>query len=296
MYLKAYLRPVEARKPASALPSEYTNLQAAYHGPPRLVWFGHSSYLIQTSGLNVLVDPVLSGNASPVSFFGKSYPGSNVYSVDDLPAIDVLILTHDHYDHLDYKTVSQLRPKVKSVVTSLGVGAHLEAWGYSASCIQELDWHEEARVGTLKVRAVPARHFSGRKLTRNQTLWSSFILQTPDLNLYLGGDSGYDTHFKEIGDEYGPFDGAILECGQYNEFWKYIHMMPEDTVQAALDLRADILLPVHWGKFTLALHPWHEPIERVVQKATERGVPLQTPFIGQPMEIGKEYPKKAWWR
>lgn len=179
-----------------------------------------------------------------------------------------------------------------------GKGAHLERWGYSLEMMQELAWHEGTTDldGGIRLTALPARHFSGRLFKRGQTLWSSFVLDTPDYKLYLGGDSGYDTHFTEIGEKYGPFDLAILECGQYNQNWPYIHMMPEQTAQAALDLRAKGLLPVHWGKFTLALHPWYEPIERVRKRAQELELPLATPLIGQPMQIGDQYPNTTWWR
>jgi L-ascorbate metabolism protein UlaG (beta-lactamase superfamily) len=295
--LAEYIKPGKDRKPIKPLPSVRTNLKTLPTDEPTIVWFGHSSYLLIAAGQKILVDPVFSGYASPVSFFGKNYPGSNEYAVEDMPDIDVLVLTHDHYDHLDYDTVKKLRSKVKQVVTSLGVGAHLENWGYEQEIIQELAWHEEATVaGVLRFTALPARHFSGRLFKRGQTLWSSFVLQTPGHAFYLGGDSGYDTHFKEIGDQYGPFDLAILECGQYNENWRYIHMLPEQTVQAAVDLRAKILLPVHWGKFTLALHPWYEPIERVTVKARELNLPLVTPQIGEPLVLSGVLPTTPWWR
>ncbi|GHB60530.1 MBL fold metallo-hydrolase [Persicitalea jodogahamensis] len=295
--MRDYLRPGKDRQPSQPLPSVKTDLSTLPSDGATVVWFGHSSYLLKIAVKTILVDPVFSGNASPVAFFGKNYPGSNVYGVVDMPEIDILLLTHDHYDHLDYKTISQLRPKVKQVVTSLGVGAHLERWDYSPEMITELAWHEEAQLeGSLRFTALPARHFSGRLFKRGQTLWSSFVLDGPGYKLYLGGDSGYDTHFREIGEKYGPFDLALLECGQYNQNWPYIHMMPEETAQAALDLRAKVLLPVHWGKFTLALHPWYEPIERVSLRAQELGLPLVTPMIGQPFTIGENLPGNAWWR
>ncbi len=295
--LKAYFNLPKDREPGQPIPSVKTDLKTISADVPTLIWFGHSSYLILLEGKTILVDPVFSGNASPVAFFGKNYEGSNVYTVDDLPDIDILLITHDHYDHLDYPTVKKLRPKVKEVITSLGVGAHLERWGYEAGMIQELEWGEAARqLGTLTLTALPARHFSGRGLKRNQTHWSSFVLQATHHTLYLGGDSGYDSHFKKIGDEYGPFDLAILECGQYNEFWKYIHLLPEQTVQAALDLRAKTLLPVHSSKFSLALHPWHEPLERVSQEAQKLNLSVTTPLIGQPVRVGKDYPNEKWWR
>jgi L-ascorbate metabolism protein UlaG (beta-lactamase superfamily) len=295
--LKAYFVKVDNKEPTHPLPSVKTDLKNLHTNAPMVVWFGHSSYFIRIAGKNILVDPVFSGHASPISFFGGNYAGSNVYSVDDFPPLDLLIISHDHYDHLDYPTVKALLPKVKQVVTSLGVGSHLQSWGYSASTIKELDWWEQITIAdSLKITAAPARHFSGRGFKRAQTFWSSFILKTPHHNLYLGGDSGFDTHFKEIGEKYGPFDLAILECGQYNPMWKYIHMMPEEVAQAAVELKAKTLLPVHWAKFTLALHSWTDPIERVTKKAQELQQPITTPMIGEVIEINHHYPTKTWWK
>ncbi len=295
--LKAYIPKVENKEPDQPLPSVKTDLKNIQSDKPVIVWFGHSSYFMRIAGKNILVDPVFSGYASPVSFFGSNYAGSNVYSIDDFPDLDLLIITHDHYDHLDYETVKKLKPKVKKVITSLGVGAHLGHWGYDEDQITELDWWQKVAIdSTLELTAAPARHFSGRGFKRGQTLWSSFILKTPHHNIYVGGDSGYDTHFKEIGEKYGPFDLAILECGQYNEYWKYIHLMPEETAQVATELNAKVLLPVHWSKFTLGLHPWTEPIERVVKHAKALNQAITTPMIGEKVEINGNYPTKEWWK
>lgn len=280
--------------PLKPLPSVKTDLG---HLPDAsVVWFGHSSYLVHINGKNILVDPVFSGYASPVSFMIRAFEGTNAYNVNDIPEIDILILTHDHYDHLDYKTILALRPKVKKICCSLGVGSHLEYWGIAPGIITEFDWWDSHMVGEITLTAAPARHFTGRGLVRAKTLWSSFILKTGPYALYLGGDSGYDSHFKAIGDSYGPFDLAILESGQYNTSWPQIHMMPEQTVQAAADLRAATLLPVHWAKFALAMHPWHEPIERVLQKAGELNMPVTTPLIGEPVVLNGHYPNTYWWR
>mgnify|MGYP002653050535 CR=1 FL=1 len=214
-----------------------------------------------------------------------------------LPAIDLLVLTHDHYDHLDYTTIKALAPRVRRFCTALGVGAHLERWGIPAEKITEFDWWETQPVAeATTLTAVPARHFSGRSLQRGKTLWTAFVLKLHGYSLFLGGDSGYDDQFKKIGDQYGPFDLAILECGQYGRDWPNIHMFPEETAQAAQDLRAATLLPVHWGKFVLANHPWNEPIERLVKRATEQQLPLATPRIGEPVRLGATYPQTVWWR
>lgn len=263
---------------------------------PEIIWFGHSSYLIKIDGKRILVDPVFSCRASPFSFMGpKAFKGTEIVKVEDFKNIDILLITHDHFDHLDYDTVSKIGAKVVKVVTSLGVGAHLEKWRFAKEKIIELAWNEEASIDGLKFTAVSARHFSGRRFKKNQTVWSAFMLKTKTNNLFLGGDSGYGGHFKHIGEKYGPFDLALLECGQYDEYWPYIHMFPEQTVQAAKELRAKILMPVHWGKFSLAMHPWNEPIKRVVIEANKQGLAIATPKIGETFLVNGPLPTEDWW-
>lgn len=285
-------------KPAAPIPIVQTNVSSIPLTENILVWFGHSSYYMQVDGKRVLVDPVLGSSASPVSFTTKAFAGAAAYRPGDMPAIDYLFITHDHYDHLDYETIMELQPRVGKVICGLGTGAHLEHWGFNPANIIELDWQEEVELGEgLKVHCVPARHFSGRNFKRNATLWSSFALLTPTLRIFIGGDSGYDTHFKQAGQSFGPFDLAILENGQYNASWKYIHMMPEEVVQAAIDLRADSLLPVHSGKFALANHAWDEPLVRIAAAATTAGVRLVTPMIGEPLRIkDRAQTFSAWWK
>lgn len=283
-------------RPPSALPSVKTDLLNLNPSEDVLVWFGHSSYFIQIDGKKILVDPIFSGRSSPVKFTTKSYAGSDVFSVEDIPEIDYLFITHDHWDHLDYETVTGLRPEVKKVITGLGTGAHLEHWGYSKDIIIECDWNDEVLLDTgFKVNAAPARHFSGRGLKRNQVLWMSFVLSTPCMKIYIGGDSGFDSHFKKIGDTYGPIDLAILECGQYDKNWKYIHMMPQEIVQAAIDLQAKVLLPVHWAKFALALHQWDEPINRVTKECERKNVPVMHPMIGDKLNLKDMKVCDTWW-
>lgn len=294
--IRDYLNKSPINTPKSPLPSVKTDLNALPDDKPTLVWFGHSSYLIKTNGLAILMDPVFSGSASPVSFFGKSFPGTNEYSAADMPPIDLLIMSHDHYDHLDYRTITQLIPKVKKFYTALGVGAHLERWGVPSDQIVEFDWWEGGPIAPgISLTATPARHFSGRSLARGKTLWASYVLNLPGYTLFLGGDSGYDTHFRAIGDKYGPFDLAILECGQYNQDWPTIHMFPEEVVTAAQDLRAIVVLPVHWGKFALAHHAWNEPIQRLTKRAAEQHLTVTTPKIGESVVMGSAYPRTAWW-
>ena len=254
----------ERRFPKTGLPSIKTNLNDLDSSEDVFIWFGHSSYFMQIDGKKILVDPVLNGTASPLSFTTKAFVGSHVYTADDIPDIDILFITHDHWDHLDYLSIKQLRPKIKKIVCSLGVGAHLEHWKFDPSIIEELDWYDKADLGNgFVVHATPARHFSGRSFTRNQSLWNSYVLITPASKIFIGGDSGYDKHFAGIGKQFGPFDLAILENGQYDKSWKYIHMMPEEVLQAAVDLGAERLVPVHSSKFSLSNHAWDDPLERI---------------------------------
>ncbi|RZJ68163.1 MAG: MBL fold metallo-hydrolase [Flavobacterium sp.] len=263
----------------------------------KLTWFGHSSYLIQVDGKNILVDPVFSERTSPFQFLGtKRFAGTDFINVEDFPPLDIVLITHDHYDHLDYYTILKLRKSGVKFITSLGVGAHLEHWGIESERITELAWQEETSpMANISFKAMPARHFSGRLFKRNQTLWSSFILKTKHNNLYLGGDSGYDTHFKEIGKNYGPFDLAILECGQYNKMWPNIHMFPNEVALASKELNAKYLLPVHWGKYRLALHNWDESINGVVKSAIDLHVDVLTPQLGETFNIENKLPKSKWW-
>lgn len=280
--------------PKKALPHVVPDFTAT--DKTRLIWFGHSSYYLQIDGIKILVDPVFSKRPSPISFIGTgSFIGTDFVKVEDFPELDIVLITHDHYDHLDYQSILKLKDKTRLFITSLGVGAHLEHWGIPSEKIVELAWGEDTIANSLKFTAAPARHFTGRGFKRNQTLWSAFILQGSRHKLYLGGDSGYDTHFKKTGEMHGPFDMAILECGQYNAYWPLIHMFPEQTVQAAKDLKAKVLLPVHWGKFTLAMHSWDEPAIRVVKQAKVDHVRITTPILGEAIVLDENYPSKEWW-
>lgn len=292
--IKAMIKGNPNNKPPVALPYVQPELNSV--AGTKVTWFGHSSYLLQIDELKILVDPVFSRTTSPFSMIGNtSYNGTDFIHAEDFDKIDILLITHDHYDHMDMPSLLKLKDKTTHIVTSLGVGAHLERWGVPAGKITELAWDEHAAILGLKFTAAPARHFSGRKFKRGQTLWSSFILETPLYKLFLGGDSGYESHFKTIGDQYGPFDLAILECGQYHEYWPYIHMFPEQVVQAAKDLKAKWLLPVHWAKFTLALHDWDEPILRVLRSAQANQQQITTPKLGETIVLGADYPNSKWW-
>jgi L-ascorbate metabolism protein UlaG (beta-lactamase superfamily) len=285
------------REPLKNLQVVETDLNNLPKEKPTLVWFGHSSYLLSINGRKILSDPIFSLRASPVQYSGpKAFGGTAIYEVEDFPSLDVVIITHDHYDHLDYNTILKLNEKTARFCVPLGIGEHLESWGIPEEKIIEFDWWETQTAGVdLELTCTPARHFSGRGFTRNKTLWGSFVLKTGGQTVFLGGDSGFDSTFKEIGDKFGPFDIAMLECGQYDLQWPQIHMMPEETVQAAIDLKAKVFLPVHWAKFTLALHPWRDPIRRAVTQAQLSGASITTPLIGEPIILGEYLPVRAWW-
>lgn len=265
--------------------------------PTRLVWFGHSAFLLQIDGLNVLIDPMLSDVPAPNPLLGKSRFNKELpIEIEKLPQIDLMIISHDHYDHLDYESIQKLKDKTKAFYVPLGVGAHFERWGVPASQITEMKWWEDAEVNGVKLTFAPARHFSGRGLNdRFSTLWGSWIIQGAQDNIYFSGDGGYGPHFKEIGEKYGPFDFAMLECGQYNENWTELHMSPEETAQAGIDLQAKVGMPIHWGAFTLAMHSWTDPVERVTKKAKELGLPLAVPRIGEFIELGSFSEIEVWW-
>lgn len=272
--------------PAGSIPSQKTSLTNMAPGKDALVWFGHSSYFIQIDGKKILVDPIFSDHAAPVSFSTKAFKGANAYTAQQLPEIDYLFITHDHWDHLDHATLKQLQPKIKRIITGLGIGAHLEHWGFDPGIIIEKDWNETIVLDDgFVAHSAPARHFSGRTLVRNKTLWTSWVLQTPTMKIYIGGDSGYDTHFADVGKKYGPIDLAILDNGQYNKNWKYIHLMPGEILKAANDLHAKNVLPVHSAKFALAMHPWDEPLINAFKAFQQSDIKLITPMIGEEVRL-----------
>lgn len=285
-------------KPTDTIPSVKTDLLKLPDDSNVLVWFGHSSYFIQLNGKRFLIDPVFSGNASPIPNSNKSFAGTDIYTAADMPDIDYLLITHDHYDHLDYETIMDLKSKVKTVICGLGVGSHFEHWGFDMRIVIEKDWNESIETtDSIAIHTATARHFSGRGFTRNNTLWLSFILQTPDMKIYLGGDSGYDTHFAEIGEKFGGFDLVILDNGQYNVAWQAIHMLPEEVLKATHDLKAKRLLPVHSSKFKLAQHPWDEPLIKITELNKTMNIPLVTPMIGELVNLNNEKQVfTQWWK
>lgn len=297
VFYEFIFKKVPGRNPLDLIPTQKTDLLNLPPDEDILVWFGHSSYFLQLNGKRILVDPVFSGNASPVPRSNKAFKGADQYTVADLPVIDYLFITHDHYDHLDYHTSLQLISKTDAVICGLGVGGHLERWGFPQEKIIEKDWNETFQLdGDLTVHTTTSRHFSGRRFKRNNTLWMSFVLEAPALKLFLGGDSGYDTHFAEIGEKYGPFDLAILENGQYDAKWKYIHLLPEEVLVAGKDLKAKRVLPVHSSKFALAQHAWNEPLVRLTVSNETLKIPLVTPVIGEKVNLRDENQAfSQWW-
>ena len=281
--LKEFLFAEKKRvKPLDTIPSTKTNLLDLDPEQNILVWFGHSSYFMQLDGKRILVDPVLSGAASPLAFTTRAFLGTDAYTVDDIPEIDYLFISHDHWDHTDHETLLLLRQKIKRVICGLGTGEHFQHWGYDKSIITEEDWDTKILLDSgFIAHTTTARHFSGRGLQRNKALWTSFVLQTPSFQIFIGGDSGYDTHFAEIGNKFSQFDLVILENGQYDKSWKYIHMMPEEVLLAARDLNAKRLFPVHSAKFALANHAWDEPLVKITEFNRGVNLPLVTPIIGE---------------
>lgn len=268
--------------PPSPVPTIKTSLKSLNRNTDTVIWLGHSSFFIQLGGKRILIDPVLSDYAAPFSFSNRAFSGSNPFTADDMPEIDLLLISHDHWDHLDYPTLTALRSKIKQVFCGLGVGEHLQRWGFPENIIQEADWGEQIKLGSLTVYITSARHFSGRSLTRNKTLWGGFVMETPQRRIFYSGDSGYGPHFAELGERFGFFDLALLECGQYDKRWSLIHMMPEETAKAADDLRTKILLPAHSGKFSIAYHAWDEPYKRLAAASQYKSWRLVTPVIGEP--------------
>ena len=284
-------------RPNAPLPVQKTDLKALDLQHDTVVWLGHSSFFVVFAGQRILIDPVLSSYAAPVSFSTQAFDGTSLYAADDLPDIDVLLITHDHWDHLDHATVTALASKIRRVFVPLGVGAHLEHWGYPPEKIHEADWFGQLALdGGLTLHVVPARHYSGRWLTRNKTLWAGFVLASQKRRIFFSGDSGYGPHFKELARRFGGFDLVSLDMGQYDARWSTIHMTPDEAAQAAVELQAKALLPAHVGRFSIANHAWNEPFERIAAASTNKPYRLATPMIGEPLRLGDEGQVfSRWW-
>lgn len=279
----------EGLRPDKVVPVVRTNLKQLPRELNLMVWFGHSSYLLQVDGKRILVDPVFHA-AAPVSFVNRPFAGTDIFHTEDMPDIDLLVITHDHWDHLDYRTVTELCEKVGKVVCPLGVGAHFEYWGYPKGQLVELDWGEEFRYDSLVVHCLPSRHFSGRGLSSNQTLWASFLLESESLTLFLGGDGGYGPHFRKIGKRFPSIDWAILENGQYSKDWKYIHILPEQLEKIISELNAKRVVTVHHSKYALSTHPWDEPIKTAKFLRDRKKQNIFLPRIGEVLLLDTNRP------
>ncbi|MBE6098764.1 MAG: MBL fold metallo-hydrolase [Anaerovibrio sp.] len=275
-----------ALSPKEPMLSHKTDLKKLDIKQDLVVWMGHSTFYMQLGGRRILIDPVFSSYASPVFFINKAFSGSNIYTAADMPDIDVLAISHDHWDHLDYTTVMALKDKIKNIVCPLGVGEYFEQWGFDLQILHEEDWDKEIKFAEdFSIHILPSQHFSGRFLTQNPTLWCGFAFVTPKNKVYYSGDGGYGEHFKTIGKQFGGFDLMLGENGQYNMAWHAIHLLPEETAQAAVDVRAKALLPAHGGKFALARHPWQEPYQKLTEASQGKDYQLLTPEIGEAVSI-----------
>ena len=317
---KVFLRKEERarRSPAGPIPVHATTLADLARPPAtglRLTWMGHSSVLTEIDGHRVLFDPVWGNRCSPFDFAGPKRLHPVPLPIAALGPVDVVVISHDHYDHLDLPTIKALAATDTVFAVPLGVGAHLEHWGVSADRLRELDWGESTRVGGLTLTATPARHFCGRGLRNTQhTLWASWSVTGPEHRVYHSGDTGYFPGFKDIGAEHGPFDATMIQIGAYSEFWPQnhtdsapvpgawpdIHMNPSQGVQSHLDLQqgrpGGVMLPIHWGTFNLSLHPWAEPGEWTLAAAEAVGQAVAVPVPGQPFEPAGDLPTRPWWR
>lgn len=284
-------------QPQGAIPVQtLTRAQLLAAPSGTLYRLGHSTVLLKLRNGFWLTDPVFSARASPLQWIGPKRFHRAPISIEELPPLKGVILSHDHYDHLDRAAILQLADKVEHFLTPLGVGDLLIAWGVTPSKVRQLDWWQSAEVDGLHLTATPARHFSGRGLfDRNRRLWASWVAIDDDLRVFFSGDSGYFDGFKRIGERYGPFDLTLMETGAYDANWPGIHMQPEQTLQAHLDLRGRWLLPIHNGTFDLAMHAWHDPLERIVALAAKHGVAIATPQMGEAVDLRNLHGGRRWW-
>jgi len=285
-------------RPQGKIPVDPLTHQALEAAPDRSLWrLGHSTVLLKLRGEFLLTDPVFAKRASPLSFAGPKRFHPTPIPIGDLPPIRAILLSHDHYDHLDKRAIRKLAEKTAHILVPNGVGAILTGWGVDAAKVRELAWWQHTTLDGMRLTLTPTQHFSGRSLwNRNRTLFGSWAIEDGDFRIFYGGDSGYFAGFREIGDRLGPFDVTLLENGAYNVRWPVVHMQPEETVQAHNDLRGKWLVPIHNGTFDLALHPWTEPMERMQALALAEGVRVATPRFGQAVRLDAMTPGECWWR
>lgn len=273
--------------------------KASFHKGPglRVVWLGHSTTIVEIDGHRLLIDPMLAQRASPLGIVGPKRFSCPPLAANDVPELDFVLITHDHYDHLDKATVRTIQHKVRHFYAPLKVGERLIRWGIPPLKVTELNWWDSVKAKDLRLVLAPSRHFSGRNLNdRNSTLWGSWIILGPEHRVYCSGDGGYSPSFKKIGQKYGPFHITLMECGQYNPAWSHSHMAPEEAIEAHQDLRGEVMIPIHWGAFSLSLHSWTEPVERALAAAKAKGTTLAVPKIGGLVSYGEPLPEKPWWR
>ena len=297
--LREYINNKAETVPKKQLGPFKTNTSIYQHEPKsglRITWIGHSSLIIEIDGKRILTDPVWSQRASFLSFMGPKRFFDAPVPLSELPKLDAILISHDHYDHLDRGTIKYFADKQIPFFCSMGVGAHLERWGVLRNFITQLDWGDSAMIDNdCVIKATPARHFSGRGIVgRNETLWASFVIKTSRHNIFFGADSGCFPGFKDIGDEFGPFDLTMLEIGAYGKYWPDIHMGPDNASSANLALKGKLMMPIHWGTFNLALHDWYEPIERLLQLAKTKKIDLFIPEPGKPTEVNGPH-NSEWW-
>jgi L-ascorbate metabolism protein UlaG (beta-lactamase superfamily) len=299
--LREALRRQPDRKPSgpvpvvTAPPSPSPESDSA--GSLHITWYGHASAMVEIEGATVLLDPVWSDRVSPSQLVGPHRLHPVPVPLSELPTIDAVVISHDHYDHLDLATVMYLAEhQTAPFLVPLGIGAHLERWGVPADRIVELDWHDSTTVAGIRFVLTPARHFSGRGFSRDQTLWGSWVIAGPSRRVFYSGDTGYFGSFADVGREYGPFDATLVQIGAYGEGWPDIHMTPEDGLRAHLDVRGGLLIPVHWCTFVLAFHAWSEPVERLWQQAKEQGVTLVVPRPGERVDVDAPPEPDPWWQ
>jgi L-ascorbate metabolism protein UlaG (beta-lactamase superfamily) len=286
----------EPIQPIPLKPISYQDVLSVADDTPVIYRLGHSSLLLKISGKIILIDPMFSQRASPISFIGPKRFHPVPLNIDDFAEIDAVIISHDHYDHLDKETIKKLSSKTKQFLVPLGVGKYLKEWGVASIKVNELDWWQNMDLDEIKFTATPAQHFSGRSLSnRNETLWASWVITAPAHNVFYSGDGGFFDGFKKIGEALGPFNLAILEGGAYDKNWPSVHMTPEQTIQAHKDLNAEVLLPVHNSTFDLAFHPWYDPLVKLSALAFEQNINLATPVIGQPYLLDGDVPTEHWW-
>jgi L-ascorbate metabolism protein UlaG (beta-lactamase superfamily) len=288
----------EVREPQFVVPIErMTAADLARPVPPglRARWLGHATVLLEIDGLRILTDPILSQRASPFQFVGPARLHPAPLAIDDLKNIDAVVISHDHFDHLDMDTIQALARGGTQFYVGLGIGAHLERWGVPPAQVHDMDWWEHAQLRGVTIHCAPARHYSGRKSMDNSTLWSSWMLKGPAHSVYFSGDSGYAGHFKEVRERLGAPELALVKVGAYGDTWETIHMTPESAVRAVQDLGAATFLPVHWATFNLAYHAWDEPILRSVKAAQAKGVQIVTPRPGEKFEAGVPFVNRAWY-